>query len=189
MGEICARERQQVRPSGAVADGEEGLVAREGARVHAESAENLVDLLKTPLCTALSHKSFNLPKSSDAPVGIPTTSAALAAAPALLLRERVWPAERRQNSHHSIMPLASPSACVVIKGVPQGTTAGDLERILQDYGEVRVRMGRHDRLEGARGIGPCFVEFASVDLAQAFVEGSIADFEVRTPPRPRSAAR
>ena len=40
------------------------------------------------------------------------------------------------------MPLASPSACVVIKGVPQGTTAGDLERILQDYGEVRVRMGR-----------------------------------------------
>ena len=99
------------------------------------------------------------------------------------------------------MPLASPSACVVIKGAPQGTTAGDLERILQDYGEVRVRMGRHDRLEGARGmgrhdrlegargIGPCFVEFASVDLAQAFVEGSIADFEVRTPPRPRSAAR
>ena len=87
------------------------------------------------------------------------------------------------------MPLASPSACVVIKGVPQGTTAGDLERILQDYGEVRVRMGRHDRLEGARGIGPCFVEFASVDLAQAFVEGSIADFEVRAPPRPRSAAR
>ena len=44
------------------------------------------------------------------------------------------------------MPLASPSACVVIKGAPQGTTAGDLERILQDYGEVRVRMGRHDRL-------------------------------------------
>jgi len=87
------------------------------------------------------------------------------------------------------MPLASPSACVVIKGAPQGTTAGDLERSLQDYGEVRVRMGRHDRLEGARGIGPCFVEFASVDLAQAFVEGSIADFEVRTPPRPRSAAR
>ena len=100
-----------------------------------------------------------------------------------------WPAERQQNSHYSLMPLASPSACVVIKGVPQGTTAGDLERILQDYGEVRVRMGRHDRLEGARGIGPCFVEFASVDLAQAFVEGSIADFEVRTPPRPRSAAR
>ena len=87
------------------------------------------------------------------------------------------------------MPLASPSACVVIKGVPQGTTAGDLERILQDYGEVRVRMGRHDRLEGARGIGPCFVEFASVDLAQAFVEGSIADFEVRSPPRARSAPR
>ena len=114
----------------------------------------------------------------------PRTRLACRAPAEFTLRKVSWPQRLRLPAERQ------PSiACVVIKGVPQGTTAGDLERILQDYGEVRVRMGRHDRLEGARGIGPCFVEFASVDLAQAFVEGSIADFEVRTPPRPRSAAR
>jgi len=70
------------------------------------------------------------------------------------------------------MPGAA-SRDVKLSGVPARATEADVLSQLSDYGDVRVRMSH-------RGDGSveCIASFESVELAQAFVEGSVGEFAV-----------
>lgn len=58
----------------------------------------------------------------------------------------------------------------MLKGISQYTSEHSISRLLKDYGDVQIRL-ISDR-------GHAYVDFETLDLAQAFVEGNLEDFEI-----------
>eukprot|EP00964_Phaeocystis_antarctica_P152721 scaffold120725_cov63-Phaeocystis_antarctica.AAC.3 len=59
----------------------------------------------------------------------------------------------------------------MLRGVSSNTSEHSISKLLRDYGDVQIR------LQTERG--HCYVDFGSLELAQAFVEANLDDFEVR----------